>query len=101
MYSNKDCHTCQIAAKEYVFYGCHPAVASDKTRIGFEVPEKTPINLAIYDMFGREMDYIINSELEAGYYEYNYNCSKYPEGVYIVKLKAGKFAATKKMFIIR
>jgi hypothetical protein len=35
-------------------------------------------------MFWKEMDYIINSG--GGLLWYNYNCSKYPEGVYIIKL---------------
>ncbi len=50
---------------------------------------------------GSEVDNIVNKEQEAGYYEVNFDGSRYASGVYIYRLVAGDYVSTKKMMMIK
>ena len=58
-------------------------------------------NLVIYDGLGREVETIVNEQLNAGIYEADWNASNFPSGVYFYKLTTGDFSKTNKMLLIK
>jgi hypothetical protein len=52
-------------------------------------------------MLGRETTKLVNSELKAGTYKYEFNASSLSGGVYFYSLKAGSFVSTKKMVLVK
>ena len=64
--------------------------------------------LIIYDLLGKEVEKLINKELEAGYYEIDFDASNLPSGVYFYRIQvypansgAENFIDTKKMTLLR
>jgi hypothetical protein len=52
-------------------------------------------------MLGEKIAELINEFKSAGTYEVNFNASGLPSGMYVYRLEAGDFTATKKMTLIK
>ncbi|MBI5730346.1 MAG: T9SS type A sorting domain-containing protein, partial [Ignavibacteriales bacterium] len=48
-----------------------------------------------------EVATLVNDNLSAGSYSYNFEASKLTSGVYLYKLQAGNFSETKKMILTK
>ncbi len=79
----------------------YPNPFNPETKIEFNIPEKVPVNLTVFDMNGREIKELINMELRAGIYTYSFNGSEIPSGTYIYRLSAGKFTEERRMILIK
>ena len=94
------------APKIYTLGPAVPNPFNSSVEISFEIPEKTNVELAIYDVTGHIVKYIISAELEAGSYRAVWNGKSdkgknMPSGVYLYRLRCDNFDDTKKMTLIR
>lgn len=71
------------------------------TTIRYTVPYASHIKLKIYDSLGQQAAVLIDKIVEAGGYEYTWNGSDYPSGVYLIRLEAGNYVETKKMMLLK
>jgi len=75
------------------------------TKIRFSIPvgnqNERFVRLVIFNIQGREVSTLVNSELESGTYEYDWDASNYASGVYYYKLTAGKYSEVKKMVLVK
>jgi hypothetical protein len=94
-------------AENFTLSQNYPNPFNPQTKIKFELPSLTPskssipVKLAVYDMLGREVTTLINSELKPGTYEADWDGSDYSSGIYFYKLEAGDFTETKKMLMVK
>jgi hypothetical protein len=51
--------------------------------------------------FGREIQILIDKELEAGYHEIDVNANDFPSAVYFYRIQSGGFMNTKKMILLK
>ncbi|MFZ4621534.1 MAG: fibronectin type III domain-containing protein [Bacteroidota bacterium] len=65
-----------------------PNPFNPSTTIQFGLPEASNVTLTIYDMLGREVTTLYNSELSAGYHTYQWNASGLSSGVYVYRINA-------------
>jgi hypothetical protein len=79
----------------------YPNPFNPNTKIRFDLPKNVNVKLTLYDMLGREVETIVNEQLNAGSYEVNWDGSKYTSGVYYYRLNAGEFVETKKMILVK
>jgi photosystem II stability/assembly factor-like uncharacterized protein len=80
----------------------YPNPFNPTTKIQFDISEThSNASLRIYDILGREMETIVNEQLNAGTYEVEWNASNYPSGVYYYKLIVGDYTDTKKMVLVK
>ncbi|MBE2257115.1 MAG: T9SS type A sorting domain-containing protein [Ignavibacteria bacterium] len=79
----------------------YPNPFNPETKISFSVFTKGVVNLSVYDISGKLISTLINSELNAGEYEYNFKSNGLPSGMYFYKLKSGNFTETKMMTLIK
>jgi N-acetylneuraminic acid mutarotase len=79
----------------------YPNPFNPSTSIGFELPVKTLVNLAITDLTGREVKVLINEIMEPGYHETYFDGSNFASGVYFYKIKTGEYSETKKMVLVK
>jgi hypothetical protein len=63
--------------------------------------DEVHVTLKVYDVLGREVATLVNDNLGAGSYSYNFDASKLTSGVYLYKLQAGKYSETKKMILMK
>jgi hypothetical protein len=87
--------------KDYKLEQNYPNPFNPVTRIKFDLPKSTYTGLIIYDVIGREVAVLLNEHLKPGSYEYEWNASSYPSGVYFYKLVTDAFSETKKMVLIK
>ncbi len=79
----------------------YPNPFNPSTVIAYQVSTKSLVTLKIYDMLGREIVTLVNSELEAGQYSVSFNGSGYSSGVYYYEVIAGEQRSMKKMTLIK
>ena len=82
----------------------YPNPFNPATTISFQVPESAEgrIVLVVYDMLGRQVRSLMDKQAEPGYYSIQWDGLDdegkiASSGVYLYRLKAGEFTATKKM----
>ncbi len=71
------------------------------TNIGFRLPNNANVELAIYDIQGREIQTLINNYQTAGYHSINWNASPYPSGIYLIKMNSGEFTHIQKVVLVK
>ena len=71
------------------------------TNIKFQIKKPGLVTLKVYDILGREVTTIINKELEAGYYNYQWNASMLASGIYFYRITAGDYIEVKKMILMK
>ena len=59
------------------------------------------INIAVYDVLGREVAQLLDEYKPSGVHSVNFNTKNLPSGVYFYKLRTQGYEAQKKMLIIR
>jgi hypothetical protein len=86
---------------EYALYQNYPNPFNSSTTIEFDIPERTNVKLIIYDILAREVETLIDKELEPGKYKINLTPTNLPSGVYFYTLRTSKFTKTNKMLLIK
>ncbi|MFA6025666.1 MAG: T9SS type A sorting domain-containing protein, partial [Ignavibacteriaceae bacterium] len=71
------------------------------TVISWQLAVGSNVTLKVYDVLGKEVATLVNNELQAGTYSVNFNASNLSSGIYFYALRAGNYAQTKKMILLR
>jgi hypothetical protein len=79
----------------------YPNPFNPSTKINFSLPRSTNVKLAVYDMSGREVEVLVNQNLQAGVYEADWHPVNLASGIYFYTLKTNDFTDTKKMILIK
>ncbi|HEX3072380.1 MAG TPA: T9SS type A sorting domain-containing protein, partial [Ignavibacteriales bacterium] len=92
--------------EEYALSQNYPNPFNPVTAIRFTMPKSGAVTLKIYNILGQEIKTLIDKEFTAGSYEARWNGDtnfgdKAASGVYIYRLEAGSFKATKKMLLLK
>lgn len=77
----------------------YPNAAKTFTYIPVDLPEKTNVNLTIYDVMGRKISQVVNENLAAGSYNFYVDVNKFPKGVYTYRLTTPAYKHAKKMMV--
>jgi predicted extracellular nuclease len=91
---------------KYALYQNYPNPFNPETRIRFELASQERVKLVIYDLLGHKVRTLTDATYDVGYHVLNWdgrNDRNEPvsTGVYIYRIKAGKFIAHKKMILLR
>jgi thiol-disulfide isomerase/thioredoxin len=79
----------------------YPNPFNPSTKIKFGLPETAFTKVSIYDVLGREVKTLINSEMAAGYHEVDFDASNLSSGIYFYRITANKYSSIKKMLLIK
>lgn len=79
----------------------YPNPFNPATTINFSIPKNGFVTLRIFDVTGREVANLVNQNLIAGEYKYDFNAANLNSGVYFYTLKGENFSETKKMMLIK
>jgi hypothetical protein len=71
------------------------------TSIRFELPERTEVRLAVYDLTGREVATLANGAFAPGSHSVNFSAAELSSGVYVYRLDAAGQTLTRKMTLIK
>ena len=70
--------------------GCYPNPFNRETTIWFNLPEGSPVTLAVYDLQGRLVQALVDEWLPAGTHDRTFNDNRLKPGIYFYRLIAGK-----------
>jgi hypothetical protein len=84
----------------------YPNPFNPVTRIGFSLPMNSKVTVKVYDVLGRQIQTLVNENLNAGSFLIDFNGSEFASGVYFVRMTAigrdgANFADTKKMLLVK
>lgn len=71
------------------------------TKISFQIPNNEYVTLKIYDVVGQDVKTLLNSEMQKGKYDIDFNASQLSSGIYFYRIQAGKFIDTKKLILLK
>jgi hypothetical protein len=86
---------------DYALYQNHPNPFNSSTTIHYAIPTTSYITLKIFNLLGKEIATLVNGKQSAGKYEVQWNSVDLPSGVYVYRLEAGDFVATKKLILMK
>lgn len=71
------------------------------TNIRFELPAKSFVKLTVLNSLGQEVAELVNTNLAAGKYNYDWDASKYSSGIYFYKMETENFSEVRKMILVK
>ncbi len=77
----------------------YPNPFNPSTVINYSLHVNSHVRLSVFDLLGREVAQLVNTEKPAGSYSVTWNALNVPSGVYFYRLSAGNFTETKKMLL--
>ncbi|MBN8570423.1 MAG: T9SS type A sorting domain-containing protein [Ignavibacteria bacterium] len=89
-----------VPDKNYL-YKNYPNPFNPSTTIKFDVNKFSYVKLVIVDALGREVETIVNENLNEGTYTVNWNGMNKASGIYFYTLKTGDFTETRKMMLMK
>ncbi|MCB0727214.1 MAG: T9SS type A sorting domain-containing protein, partial [Ignavibacteriae bacterium] len=95
-----------IVPEVYYLSQNYPNPFNPTTKISFDLPVDAKVKLIIFDMLGREVKSMVNSQLSTGRYEYQFEGSNFSSGIYFYRMEAvdnsgKKFVQTKRMVLVK
>jgi hypothetical protein len=79
----------------------YPNPFNPTTTITFNLPERSYVELNIYNVLGVKLVTLIKGVKSAGSYSVQFNASNYPSGLYIYELQTDNYKQTKKMIYMK
>jgi hypothetical protein len=78
----------------------NPDPFNPTTKIVFSIPVDGNVRIDVFDMLGKEIAVIVNGALKAGIYQMKFFGSGLPAGVYMYRMKSGRYEAARKMLLV-
>jgi hypothetical protein len=85
----------------YNLFQNYPNPFNPSTTIKYDIVNQGIVRISIYDVLGKEVNTLVNSQHSPGKYEVVMNVDNLSSGIYYYKITAGNFNAVKKMIIIK
>ncbi|MBN1639344.1 MAG: family 10 glycosylhydrolase [Ignavibacteriales bacterium] len=86
---------------QYALKQNYPNPFNPTTTISFSIPEMSNVKLTVYDILGQEISVLVNEQMNAGNYSFNFNASGLASGVYIYEIRANDFVSRMKMILLK
>ena len=86
---------------ETVLHPAYPNPFNCETTISFNLPSAVSVELAVFDITGREVASLVNGHLSLGYHEVVWEAEGMGSGVYFMRLETGDFTQTQKLLLIK
>jgi hypothetical protein len=71
------------------------------TAISYQLPLNNHVSLKVYDVSGRMVAKLVDSQQQAGSHQVSFDGSRLASGLYFVRMQAGSFNAVKKMMLVK
>jgi len=79
----------------------YPNPFSGRAEIGYTLPESAAVTLAVFDLMGRQVAVLVDGVMSAGEHRVALDAKGLANGMYVYRLRAGTFEATRRMVLLR
>ena len=90
-----------VTPSNYSLEQNYPNPFNPSTTINFTIPNSEFVSLKIYNILGSEVATLVNENLAAGAYRFNFDAANLASGIYLYELNAGNFREIKKMNLLK
>jgi type IX secretion system substrate protein len=94
-------HNAMALPDHFALHQNYPNPFNPLTKIEYDLPVGSHVELRIYDLLGEEVRLIVDEIQEAGFRSVSFDAGRLPSGVYFYTLRAGGFTNTRKMLLVR
>jgi uncharacterized lipoprotein YddW (UPF0748 family) len=91
----------QLVARSFELDQNYPNPFNPSTDIRFQIPERDHVTLTVFDMLGREVTVLVNSELAAGSHTVTFDAAGLSSGIYLYRLETPGHQITRKMMLVK
>jgi hypothetical protein len=92
----------EVQISEYSLHPAYPNPFNPETRITYDVLEAGHVNLRVFDILGREVARLVDSDQPKGRYSTIFNAHDLPSGLYFYRINiGGKYTSTQKMLLLK
>ena len=96
----------EILPITYNLYNAYPNPFNPVTTLRYDLPEDAMVNITIFDMMGRVIKTIVNSQQNAGFKSVRWNATNdygkpVSAGIYLYMIQAGEYRQTRKMVLVK
>lgn len=85
----------------FALHANYPNPFNSFTNIIYEITEPAYVELTVYDVIGRQLATLVNSNREKGIHRIVFDGSDLGSGIYILRLQAGNSAITSSMMLLK
>jgi len=82
-----------------VSFELYPNPAEDHATIQFTLPQSSHVYISVYDASGKEIETVLNDDVEQGNHSLQFNIKDFPEGIYFVKMISDLGIETQKLMV--
>ncbi len=79
----------------------YPNPFNPSTTIGFSLPERTEVQLRVFDVLGREVARLVDGTLDAGNHSAHFDASGLPTGTYVYQLVSNGVVESRRMVLMK
>ncbi|MCZ6701492.1 MAG: T9SS type A sorting domain-containing protein [Ignavibacteria bacterium] len=87
--------------EEFIINQNFPNPFNPTTQISIEVLVDSNFEIVVYSLEGKEVDVLHNGYLANGTYQFKFDGSELPSGIYLYKVSSPNFSRTKKMILAK
>jgi flagellar hook assembly protein FlgD len=92
--------------EQIVIHQNYPNPFNPTTQIRYDLPEDALVNITIYDLMGRSIKSLVNSNQTVGYRTIQWDATNdrnepVSAGLYLFTIQAGEFSQIKKMVLLK
>ncbi len=95
----------EVIPTDYNLKQNFPNPFNPSTTISFALPKSTVVQIKVYDQIGREIETLLNKEMNAGNHNIVWNASKssnnLASGIYVIQLRADNFSKSIKTVLLK
>lgn len=79
----------------------YPNPFNPSTTIRYSIPQRSDVELIVYDALGHEIKTLISGDHDAGVYEVDFDATGLSSGVYFYQIKTASFNETRKFVLMK
>lgn len=86
---------------DFSLYQNYPNPFNPSTKISFEIPAISKVQLSVYNLLGEKVVELLNQEIAAGKHSIDFNAKELTSGIYFYEIRTKSFFNVKKMVLVK
>ena len=86
---------------KFALHQNYPNPFNPITTIQYELPQRSEVEITIFDLLGKKVTTLVTETQEAGYKSIQWNATTVPSGMYLYQIRAREFVQTRKMVVLK
>ena len=90
-----------VLPDKFALHQNYPNPFNPLTTIQYDLPERSDVQITIYDLLGKEVTTLLSETQDAGYKSVQWEATNVASGMYFYQIRAGDYVQTQKMILLK